>query len=103
MTLQLPQACLVTRRRMVRTARQLETKYCDHDDCHCGNHYFSLERQCEEGVSDAHAGGGAILPQSIVYSRESMASLRLMSDYSWSKQIIEHEKAEKARKSKTTN
>lgn len=96
---QIPQACLVTGRRMVRATSELESKHSYHGRCDGGDSRDGVERQCGEGGQIQDAGTRSVLSQSVVSEespfrdREGLLTIR----HSWSKQIIEHERAQKAK------
>ena len=84
---------------MVRTASELEGK---HGSDGCGHHWNygdSVEHQCGEGGPIQDAREGAVLSESIVLHPAPNAQRGpcLTFYYSWSRQIIEHERAEAAK------
>lgn len=99
--LQLPQTRLVARRRLVLPTRQLEDQHRHHgrrDDWNCRH---GLELQCRERVQERDAkstylrgwrGGGT--------EADVLKSDRFFPSRWWSKQIIEHERAQKANASR---
>ena len=64
--LQVPQACLVTCRRMVCAARELESEYSRHGRCCGGYSRRCMERQRRKRSSSQDAGTGEVLSQPIV-------------------------------------
>lgn len=60
------QACLVTSRRMVCTASQLESKHSGNGGGRHRDYGNCMEHQCGEGDQAKNAGEGEIFPKSIV-------------------------------------
>lgn len=88
---------------MVCATGQLEGEHGGNDGGHVWDYVGGVEHQCGEGIQAADAGEGEILPESIVRTSLSLRngmSFRLLTvevGISWSKQIIEHERAEAAK------
>lgn len=81
---------------MVCPARELEIEHCSDGYGYCGYHSDGVEHQRRPGSSDKVSRAREILSQSIVSS--SIACFYDKDDTdsnlnSWSKQVIEHEKA----------
>lgn len=95
MASQVPQIRLVTGRWLVRPTQQLEIQHCHHGRHHCLHHGLCLESQCKQRVPVEDARGGTLLPQPIV-SGTTVSRMPETDKHSWSKQIIEHERAVKA-------
>ena len=98
MAAQLPKARMVSSWRMVRSAGKLEGKYSNYGrgyNWHNGN---GVEHKCRARRADKVPGGGAVLPKSVVSASSWKVFLFCRTDIgidSWSKQIIEHERAKK--------
>lgn len=93
---QLPQTRLVTGWWLVRTTCELESEYGNHGCGHCWSDGFHVGRQCRERSSDKISRRGTLLPQPIVRTTLQTTTLYAeLTNRSWSKQIIEHEKAQK--------
>ena len=72
---QIPEARLVTGRRVVCATGQLEIEHGDNDGGHVWDYVGGMEHQCGEGIPATDAGEGEVFPKSIV--RMSLSALRI--------------------------
>lgn len=83
---------------MVCTARQLEGQHRSHGTSHLRHYRSRLEHQCRPGIQDEVPGARPFLPKPIVSNVLASATAEILIILSsWSRQVIEHEKAAKAR------
>lgn len=68
---QIPQARLVTGRRLVCATGQLESKHGDNDGGHVWDYVGGVEHQCREGIQATDAREGQVFPKSIVRTPSS--------------------------------
>lgn len=95
---QIPQARLVTSWWLVLSTFELESEYGGLRRCDHGHYSDDVEVERGEGGADKIPGRGAILPQSVVRCPEILSQRMRLMIGSWSKQIKEHERDEKAAK-----
>ena len=82
---------------MVRTAQELEGQYCSFRPHNLRYYSCGVEHKCGAGRQAADAREGQILPQQIVGALCTSRKLSPLTPNSWSRQIIEHERAEAAK------
>ncbi len=89
---------------MVCTASQLESKHSGNGSGRHRDYGNCVEHQCGEGGQTKNARKGEILPKPIVRTTlfyKLSAQVLIVFRRSWSKQIIEHERAEAAQEAAT--
>lgn len=97
MKLQVPEACLVTFGWLVCSTEELEEQHSSGGACDIRDHCTCMESQRGKRSQIQDAGRRPILSQSIVgIPFTTAAGLLTDSLYSWSRQLIEHEKANNA-------
>lgn len=81
---------------MVCTASELEGEHRSYGSRHLRHHRNGLEHKCRPGIQDEVPRARPFLPESIVSNVPSSTVAEILTSLpSWSRQIIEHEKAAK--------